>query len=80
MDVSDCETLPRFVDRRRGAALVTARYFAVSPRSLERWALTWRRVNGRAVCETAELLALAERMIAAAPPVRGGRKAEEPAP
>lgn len=65
--------LPRRADRRIGAALVTQHLFPVSPRTLERWPLAWRRVNGKAVCDTAELFAVAERMLAEAPAVRGGR-------
>ena len=66
------DDLPRRVDRRAGAALVTRFYFPISHRSLEVWPLTWRRVNGKAVCETTELFALAEAKLNAAPPVRGG--------
>lgn len=65
--------LPRRADRRTGAALVTRHLFPVSPRTLERWPLTWRRVNGKAVCDIAELFAVAERMLAEAPAIRGGR-------
>lgn len=67
-------TLPVRVDRRAGAELVTRFYFPVSHRSLEAWPLTWRRVNGKAVCDTAELFALAEAKLNAAPAVRGGRR------
>ncbi len=66
--------LPARVDRRRGAAIITHRYFPVSHRTLESWPLTWRRVNGRALVDTAELLAFAEAKLAAAPPVRGGKR------
>jgi hypothetical protein len=76
----DLPALPRNVDRRAGAALVTRFFFPVSRRSLEAWPLTWRRVNGKAVVSTAELLALAEAKLQAAAPVRGGRRlAEQPA-
>lgn len=65
--------LPRRADRRTGAALLTRHLFPVSPRTLERWPLTWRRVNGKAVCETAELFAVAQRKLDEAPAIRGGR-------
>lgn len=70
---------PAQVDRKAGAALVTQHYFPVSHRTLEAWPLTWRHVNGKAVCETAELFALAEAKLNAAPPIRGGRRAMQEA-
>lgn len=73
----DLNTLPRRVDRRRGAELVELYFFPVSYRSLERWGLTWRHVNGKAVVETAELFAVAEAKLAAATPIRGGKRAAE---
>ena len=69
--------VPRRVDRKAGAALVTRYFFPVSPRTLEAWPLTWRRVNGYAVCETAELFAVAQAKLDAAPPIRGGKRAAE---
>ncbi len=74
----DLNTLPRRVDRRRGAELVKLYFFPVSHRSLERWGLTWWHVNGRAVVETAELFAVAEAKLAAATPIRGGKRPAEP--
>lgn len=69
----DLSALPQRVDRRTGAALVTQNYFPVSPRTLEAAPLVWRRVNGKALCETAELFAWAQAKLDAAPPIRGGR-------
>jgi hypothetical protein len=74
MAESATTALPARVDRRRGAAIITHRYFPVSHRTLEAWPLTWRRVNGRALVDTAELLAFAEAKVAAALPVRGGKR------
>ncbi len=71
---SDIPDLPARVDRGTGAVLVTRRYFPVSPRTLEAWPLTWRHVNGKAVCETAELFAVAQSKLEAAPAIRGGRR------
>jgi len=67
--------LPVRVPRETGAQLVTKHYFAISPRTLERWPVGWRLLNGKAHVETAELFALAETMLAEAPLVMGGRKA-----
>ena len=66
--------LPARVDRGMGAGLVTMHFFPVSPRTLEAWPLTWQHVNGKAVCETAELFAVAQSKLDAAPPIRGGRR------
>jgi hypothetical protein len=68
--------LPVRVDRETAAKLLTQYYFRTHRRSLERWPLTWRLLNGRAHCETAELFALAEAKLAEAPPVMGGRRIE----
>lgn len=66
--------LPRRVERRAGADLVTKHFFPVSHRTLEAAPLTWRRVNGYALVDTAELFAWAQAKVDAAPPIRGGRK------
>jgi hypothetical protein len=70
----DFSALPRHVDRRAGAELVTRFFFPVSARTLEVWPLTWRHVNGKAVVATAELFALADAKLSAAPPIRGGKR------
>ena len=67
-----CHT--QFVDRRRGAQFLSERFFPVSHRTLESWPLAWRYVNGHAVCELAELVAVAEAKLAAAAPIRSGRQ------
>ncbi len=76
-DAPDLAGLPVRVDRKAGAALLARYFFPVSPRSLEVWPLTWRRVNGYAVCETAELFAVAQAKLDAAPPIRGGKRAAD---
>ena len=49
------------------------RYFGkLSPRSLERWPITWRKVNGRNVSSVREFLALSKRRFEGAPLIRGG--------
>jgi hypothetical protein len=69
----DLSALPARVDRKTGAELVARHFFPISPRTLEIWPLDWRHVNGRAVCETAELFAVAQAKLAAAPLVRTSR-------
>lgn len=76
-DAPDLSRLPVRVNRNTGADLVTRYFFPVSPRSLEVWPLTWRRVNGYAVCETAELFAVVQAKLDAAPPIRGGKRTAE---
>jgi hypothetical protein len=66
------ERIPVRTDRKRGAALVTLLYFPISPRTLEKWPVTWVRVNGKATTTTAELFAEAEARLAGAPRIRGG--------
>jgi hypothetical protein len=66
--------LPTRVDRRQGAEIVTRHCFPVSARTLEVWPLTWRRINGRALVETKELLEYARTKVDAATPIRGGRR------
>ncbi len=73
--VSDRSGLPRRVDRRTAAKLVSNFFFPISWRTLEAWPLTIRNVNGKATIETAELFAMAQAKLDAAPAIRGGRKA-----
>jgi uncharacterized protein (DUF927 family) len=47
-------SLPFRVDRKTGAELVTRYYFPIAARTLEVWPLTWRLINGKAACETAD--------------------------
>jgi hypothetical protein len=60
--------------RKKLAAAISQRFFEISPRSLKRWPLEWRRVNGRAHGETAEAFAVAQSMLDAAPSLMGGRR------
>ena len=53
------QPLPRYVDRKTLAAIITDQYFPVSPRTLEKWPLLIRKVNGAAVCKTADAMAIA---------------------
>ena len=71
--VPDLSQLPARVDRKRGAELVTRFFFPVSHRTLERWPLPVRHVNGKAVMETRDLLAMAAAELEAAPFLANGR-------
>ncbi len=71
-DAAD-RALPARVDRKVAAEIVTRFYFPISRRTLEAWPLTWRHLNGKAICETDELLAEAQSKLDAAVPYRGGR-------
>jgi hypothetical protein len=70
----DLTDLPRRVDRNTAAELITRHYFPVASRTLEVWPLTWRLVNGKAVCETAELFAVAQAKLEAAPLIPSVRR------
>lgn len=67
------EKLPVRLDRRIAAELISLHFFPISPRTLERWPIGWRRINGKALAETADILAEAKRQVDAAAAVRGGR-------
>lgn len=54
---------PSTTDRRTAAAIVSAEVFPVSFRSIERWPIPVRRVNGRAVVNVAEVLGYAEGLL-----------------
>jgi hypothetical protein len=67
--------LPVRLSRDAAAKLLSRYFFEVSPRTLERWPVAWRQLNGRAHAETADLFAHAESMLADAPIIMGGHKA-----
>ena len=69
---AELPSLPRVADRRALAPIITRLLFPVSHRTLETWPLRWRLVNGHAVADVAEALALAYRRFAAAPVLIGG--------
>ena len=64
--------LPANVTRQAGAQIITKNLFPVSHRSLERWSLPIRHVNGKATIATAELLAQAWAKLNAAPIMMSG--------
>jgi hypothetical protein len=69
----DLAQLPVNANRRQLAEIITRYFFKVSPRSLERWPLSWRNVNGQAICRTADALEEARRRLEAAPVIRSGQ-------
>lgn len=69
----DVAAPPPRVDRKDGSELLMRLGYKISPRTLERWPLTVRLINGRATYDTAELLAHADAKVAEAAPIRGGR-------
>lgn len=66
------ENLPARLDRASSAVLVSHHFFPVSSRTLERWPLAVRRINGKALIDTRELIAVAKAKIDSAPPVACG--------
>lgn len=63
------------ITRREAAELISREYFPIRPKTLEKWPLTVRRVNGRALLDVGELRAFCTAKIKAAPKYRSaGRK------
>ena len=61
---------PRFPTRKRAAEIITETLFPVSERTIEHWPITVRHVNGRALCDLAEVLEYAETIIENAPAIK----------
>ncbi len=57
----------RWIDRRTAAALVSAQLFPTTKRSLERWPIAGRLLNGKVVLREEEVLAHAHAMLDRAP-------------
>jgi hypothetical protein len=60
---------PPRMHRSRAAEVVSQHFFDISPRTIERWDVPVRIINGRAYMETRALLEEAQRRVDAAPPV-----------
>jgi hypothetical protein len=58
--------MPNNADRKTLAAIISFELFPVSPRTMERWPLVVRRVNGRAIAKTSDALTIAENKLAKA--------------
>ena len=66
----------KLITRREAAALISAEFFAISPRTLETWdELRRGRLNGRILLEEDEVRAAARRRIKEAKAARGRRAA-----
>lgn len=75
----DPELMPIRHGTKEELAEIHHKYFGpLSPRSLERWPLAWRRVNGRNTSPVVEFLAEAQRRFDAAPVVRAGTQTATP--
>lgn len=74
--VLDLAGLPQLIDRRAAAKLISGLFFKTSPRTIERWPLPTRLVNGRAQLETRQVIAYARARVAEAPLVMGGGRSK----
>ena len=69
----DPDRMPIMHGDKKQLAEIHSRYFGtVSPRSLERWPISWRKVNGRNVSSVRDFLALSKRRFESAPLIRSG--------
>lgn len=66
-------TLPEFADRQKLAAIISSRYFPVTPRTIRTWPLAVWHPNKKAVHSVEEALAYAEKKMNDAPVSRQGR-------
>ena len=68
--------LPKLLDQDTASKLFKDAYgVSISPRTLERWDLPSRRINGRKAIEIEDFAAEAERRLDAAPKIQAGRPA-----
>ena len=54
---------PKNADRKTMAAIITHTHFPVSPRTIERWPLTVRKPNKKAILEVKTALEYAEKQL-----------------
>jgi hypothetical protein len=73
----DPSKLPRYGDRRLLAQIHHRYWGPVSARTLEKWPLVWRILNGRAISEVRPFLIEAQRRFDAAPAILGGRRGRQ---
>ena len=72
----DLAGLPPRVTRQQAAEILNDFYFKISPRSLERWPIAWRLINGRAHGDLADIIAHADSMVDSAPIIMGGQSSK----
>jgi hypothetical protein len=70
----DLASVPPRLGRRAAAAFLSLHFFPVSPRTIEAWPIPSRRVNGKALYETIDLITYANQKIDEAAVSRGGRQ------
>lgn len=70
----------QLLTRQQAAELAGKEFFAVSPRTIERWPLAWCRINGRAYCRADDLRQFLRARVAASLWLRGGGKGGPKAP
>lgn len=69
----DPDRMPIVHGDKNQLAEIHSRYWGpVSPRTLERWPLVWRRVNGRNIGSVRDFLKVAKRRFESAPKIKGG--------
>jgi hypothetical protein len=68
----------RFGTREQLAEIHRKYWGPLSSRSIERWDLVWRIVNGHAVSNVAMFIAKAQKRFDDSPATRGGRRAKQP--
>jgi hypothetical protein len=68
---------PKFGTRKQQSSFLNSEGVIVSDRSMERWPVTVRHVNGHAILETQEVFEHVQRMIDEAPAILGGDRAVE---
>ena len=66
-DLIEEHQLPRRVDKRLGAELVSRFFFPVAPRYLQKWPVPYRVMGRRSIYEVADLFEEAERRLNDAP-------------
>ncbi len=66
-------TLPEYADRQNLAAIISARFFPVTARTIRTWPLDVWHPNKKAVHRVDEALAYAEKKMKDAPASRQGR-------
>ena len=57
------QPLPRYADRKTMVAIITHRFFPISPRTPERWPLTARKPNKSVVYDLKEGLEYADQQL-----------------
>ncbi|MCK8788279.1 hypothetical protein M0638_28410 [Roseomonas sp. NAR14] len=73
------DQLPEYMTREQAARVITEHFFPISDRTLEKWPLRGRRVSGKLMLLTADVIAEARRRMEEAPLVQTGKPAKRAA-